>query len=90
MPADQGLARFQSPSGVLGVCRPILLEWYTIAVLVSVPFRGFRGLQVAVAELEYSDREMFQSPSGVLGVCRTESQSRQVPFASCFSPLPGF
>ena len=39
--------RFQSPSGVLGVCRhEKLIELIREQDrLVSVPFRGFRGLQ---------------------------------------------
>ena len=36
---------FQSPSGVLGVCRTIKIIRRHRPVLVSVPFRGFRGLQ---------------------------------------------
>jgi len=60
---------FQSPSGVLGVCRQ---EYLTLAdtsvssVLVSVPFRGFRGLQGKGVGLE---------------------DARVKPG---FSPLPGF
>ena len=38
--------------------------------MVSVPFRGFRGLQEEMATLNASVGGMFQSPSGVLGVCR--------------------
>ena len=37
---------------------------------VSVPFRGFRGLQVYVRDYAIACQELFQSPSGVLGVCR--------------------
>ena len=36
---------FQSPSGVLGVCRHCCLIGQGRAKVVSVPFRGFRGLQ---------------------------------------------
>ena len=38
---------FQSPSGVLGVCRPGSRSGRVGALEVSVPFRGFRGLQEA-------------------------------------------
>ena len=38
---------FQSPSGVLGVCRMYIDAPSVEAMMVSVPFRGFRGLQVA-------------------------------------------
>ena len=38
--------QFQSPSGVLGVCREVCNASVTVPPLdVSVPFRGFRGLQ---------------------------------------------
>ena len=37
--------RFQSPSGVLGVCRLIAEAGEVEVETVSVPFRGFRGLQ---------------------------------------------
>ena len=36
---------FQSPSGVLGVCRTLVEALSEIDGEVSVPFRGFRGLQ---------------------------------------------
>ena len=38
---------------------------------VSVPFRGFRGLQACEpANPKKIKKGKFQSPSGVLGVCR--------------------
>ena len=44
---DHGnLQGFQSPSGVLGVCRGVVLSLGSQIAKVSVPFRGFRGLQV--------------------------------------------
>ena len=39
--------KFQSPSGVLGVCRAHGRHWQNMSFKVSVPFRGFRGLQEA-------------------------------------------
>ena len=56
---------FQSPSGVLGVCRPSAVRLPLVTQRVSVPFRGFRGLQDRIG--------------GTLGLQSTG-----------FSPLPGF
>ena len=42
--------KFQSPSGVLGVCRRALRGWVLTGPNVSVPFRGFRGLQGGTAD----------------------------------------
>ena len=42
------LGVFQSPSGVLGVCRDLERAISAIEQVVSVPFRGFRGLQAGV------------------------------------------
>ena len=40
------LVVFQSPSGVLGVCRGVFEALAkALELVVSVPFRGFRGLQ---------------------------------------------
>ena len=63
---------FQSPCGVSGVCRTRdRFGNYTLIKKVSVPFRGFRGLQdVLVAKRAKVWSSTFQSPSGVLGVCR--------------------
>ena len=72
---------FQSPSGVLGVCRETVdEEERRLSQKVSVPFRGFRGLQEALNRLNHPDVASFQSPSGVLGVCRTRGHraSRRV------------
>ena len=67
---------FQSPSGVLGVCRVDDLRIAASRLpVVSVPFRGFRGLQARrprFGSVGHAWREMFQSPSGVLGVCRID------------------
>ena len=78
LPADE----FQSPSGVLGVCRDSLQRRARgFTPLVSVPFRGFRGLQVSPAATGRRwMRRVFQSPSGVLGVCR-EGASKLPPVA---------
>ena len=67
------VVQFQSPSGVLGVCRIITAErgHHGLPRLVSVPFRGFRGLQAALGRpVQEAQPSEFQSPSGVLGVCR--------------------
>ena len=61
---------FQSPSGVLGVCRWKKSGRSLPFLEVSVPFRGFRGLQVEAATSIEDLAGVFQSPSGVLGVCR--------------------
>ena len=82
---------FQSPSGVLGVCRMMdrYPEW--VATLgVSVPFRGFRGLQAVCRRNETHLHLEFQSPSGVLGVCRAEASASAEAAEACFGPLPGF
>ena len=64
---------FQSPSGVLGVCRHDFVTYPAVKGLrkVSVPFRGFRGLQDYVWRDIQANQVGFQSPSGVLGVCRS-------------------
>ena len=66
---------FQSPSGVLGVCREKTFDTSAAALKgVSVPFRGFRGLQASSAVRIIGAGVMaFQSPSGVLGVCRARA-----------------
>jgi len=70
---DQSLSpEFQSPCGVLGVCRALgAAGLFETGIRVSVPLRGFRGLQdyVTVCEHILGD-PVFQSPCGVLGVCR--------------------
>ena len=89
LPLSNDHVSFQSPSGVLGVCR--LLSSYCDSdgvIIVSVPFRGFRGLQ-ADEEVETLSNAAwwFQSPSGVLGVCRSGSPN---PPGWCGCPtLPG-
>ena len=70
---SRNYAGFQSPSGVLGVCRAcfLVVRKETDRLVVSVPFRGFRGLQAGgSAETPGKGCPGFQSPSGVLGVCR--------------------
>ena len=64
---------FQSPSGVLGVCRSKQrASSPRMGSGVSVPFRGFRGLQGFLALYGAGTLTEFQSPSGVLGVCRSD------------------
>jgi len=64
---------FQSPCGVLGVCRQVQDDRErAVEAVVSVPLRGFRGLQACIRDAAPSVRVRgFQSPCGVLGVCRT-------------------
>ena len=61
---------------------------------VSVPFRGFRGLQGRTLSRSswHACGNKFQSPSGVLGVCRRADTSVTVAQRppTRFSPLPGF
>jgi len=78
--AHDGLTiEFQSPSGVLGVCRTAESNGDKKVIgAVSVPFRGFRGLQgpmrLSTMLWPWSP---FQSPSGVLGVCRAGKAKEQ-------------
>ena len=52
---------FQSPSGVLGVCRLLAVLYAVDAIIkVSVPFRGFRGLQVVAKNL-FMDQAAYVS-----------------------------
>jgi len=69
---------FQSPCGVLGVCRTSFKATRKsgIAAGVSVPLRGFRGLQAPMPNSAAHSWSSFQSPCGVLGVCRHGSRSR--------------
>ena len=64
----------------------------SLAARVSVPFRGFRGLQDSKASETLSESgRKFQSPSGVLGVCRARLIIFPDPESVWgFSPLPGF
>ena len=84
---------FQSPSGVLGVCRfdPDICA-RTPERVVSVPFRGFRGLQAVLAVLQGEfAHQTFQSPSGVLGVCRTRQRARRCGgYRAVSVPFRGF
>ena len=58
---------------------------------VSVPFRGFRGLQVERrADSTAQSGGAFQSPSGVSGVCRIQEGPIEKYMLGRFSPLPGF
>ena len=85
--------RFQSPCGVLGVCRAHSQMIATpISGVVSVPLRGFRGLQgPLMADLDAQNAVIwFQSPCGVLGVCRRPHVEPHSDGVACFSPLAGF
>ena len=61
------LARFQSPYGVLGVCRTTTYAVINLGSVVSVPLRGFRGLQERIAKstrvvwLPYPTRSLHSS-----------------------------
>ena len=56
---------------------------------VSVPFRGFRGLQACVSEFVIKGRHEFQSPSGVLGVCRKTTMGTYTIIAETFQSPSG-
>ena len=83
---------FQSPSGVLGVSREAYLAGQPMTTEVSVPFRGFRGLQVPPSRLRPTRRPRpFQSPSGVLGVSRNGCNQGNPPRCHPVSvPFRGF
>ena len=58
---------------------------------VSVPLRGFRGLQAFHRSDEPDFRPVFQSPCGVLGVCRPTEKDLMAFFGLGVSvPLRGF
>ena len=58
---------------------------------VSVPFRGFRGLQGFDRRAGRQVRgDVFQSPSGVLGVCRTQGQNGRFIRLCVSVPFRGF
>ena len=83
---------FQSPSGVLGVCRVRSIAADENRCRVSVPFRGFRGLQeltlpVALVRTMTRVSVPFRGFRGL----QVEERKRIVGEASDgFSPLPGF
>ena len=90
--AEAYLLLFQSPSGVLGVCREeVFALWAVDTRVVSVPFRGFRGLQ---AEPSGSDKWLLANVSvpfrGFRGLQGASPQRSHVCLAHGFSPLPGF
>ena len=91
-PIATGSLGFQSPSGVLGVCRHLSSPIGLRGVRgVSVPFRGFRGLQGRSPATVRGTPGVFQSPSGVLGVCRAGKYPEVLHEGKLgFSPLPGF
>ena len=82
---------FQSPSGVLGVCRQELRDRHPeLTAEVSVPFRGFRGLQDEVWSPILAIALQFQSPSGVLGVCRADRAAAAADAVEVSVPFRGF
>jgi len=52
----------------------LLALCYTVSE-VSVPLRGFRGLQAETFLRDVLHDKVFQSPCGVLGVCRAFANS---------------
>ena len=82
---------FQSPSGVLGVCRSnVQFSHVACQSTVSVPFRGFRGLQAHNGLTVQQAAQLFQSPSGVLGVCRIFAARMAKADAKVSVPFRGF
>ena len=82
---------FQSPSGVLGVCRGCdVVTTRMFARHVSVPFRGFRGLQEEVFALWAVDTRVVSVPFRGFRGLQAEQSLRQSTVNTGFSPLPGF
>ena len=83
-------ALFQSPSGVLGVCRRAMNVLYCRRRrVVSVPFRGFRGLQERRTDRKGTARVVsvpFRGFRGLQGAIIADGMR----IYGCFSPLPGF
>ena len=84
--------KFQSPSGVLGVCREATtIEALAAISQVSVPFRGFRGLQGRcrnyIVTMPLPVSVPFRGFRGLQGG-RPHPPSFGQPDG--FSPLPGF
>ena len=84
-------AWFQSPCGVLGVCRSCGGMSRTQVNGVSVPLRGFRGLQAVCRGKQVGvGPAEFQSPCGVLGVCRSCGGMSRTQVNGVSVPLRGF
>jgi len=80
---------FQSLSGVLDVCNQICNMRQVYLLSVSIPFRGFRCLQLCSIIESRPPCRMFQSLSGVLDVCNPLSTCRAVRTISLFQSLSG-
>ena len=61
---DLSGVKFQSPSGVLGVCGPYVGTVAWDEALVSVPFRGFRGLRVSTTRTPRASSPRFSPLPG--------------------------
>ena len=85
-------ASFQSPSGVLGVCRHCKTRRDgTRDPRVSVPFRGFRGLQVKSGYAGATTPQGVSVPfRGFRGLQACTMSSASTLAQPSFSPLPGF
>jgi len=80
---------FQSLSGVLDVCNHILRVEGDGEGVVSIPFRGFRCLQL-MSHLSISQEiYTFQSLSGVLDVCNYNLDFSALLFIILFQSLSG-
>ena len=67
---------FQSPSGVLGVCRGRGLEELIPSVWFQSPSGVLGVCRIHETATTLEAFALFQSPSGVLGVCRLRPRSR--------------
>ena len=87
---DKLRIRFQSPSGVLGVCRA--WAWAGSTACVSVPFRGFRGLQDRRGSSRIGLNATVVSVPfrGFRGLQARLGGHHADPKLERFSPLPGF
>jgi len=57
---------------------------------VSIPFRGFRCLQLVQDDFVPFVAMLFQSLSGVLDVCNTGTRLKVGSLIFCFNPFQGF
>ena len=89
---DEKVAVFQSPSGVLGVCRNEAHNG--LSVEQAEAFQSPSGV-LGVCRLLFAAAEQssvltqFQSPSGVLGVCRTKESDGMGGLGSVFQSPSG-
>ena len=90
--STEGLARlFQSPCGVLGVCRA--LDGCGVGGIAPIQFQspcGVLGVCRSTSCFSPPSTRMFQSPCGVLGVCRQLTEYGRALLWDVSVPLRGF